>query len=501
MIRSTEAPVAELVRTGRVRELRGIGPSIEARLRELVETGGLHELGELERSLQPQLVGLARYLGLRTSRLLEIADSLGISTVEEFREAAAAGRLRSVPGVGEKTEARLLAALASERSGRVLTLTRARELSTGVAEKLGGVVAGDARRWKDECELLAVVCETEHPADVLDRFEQLPDVLAMLERSSDRALAATGDGAALELVLAPPASFGTSLMRATGSRRYVDALGPLPVAATEEAVYTALRIPWCPPELRESPFAGDPPVLLDLADVRGDLHVHTTWSDGRASVIDMALAARARGYEYLAICDHTPSVGAVPGLTADDLRRQAEEIAAANESLAPFQVLRGVECDILRDGSLDLPDDVLFELDWVQLSLHAGQRTPGAELTRRVTEAMRHPAVRCLSHPKGRIVNHRPSNALDLERVFEVALETGVALEVNGLPDRLDLNGENAHLAIDARVPITVSTDAHSTRGLNNMELAVATARRGWATRANVLNTQPLPAILRRTRT
>jgi DNA polymerase (family 10) len=187
----------------------------------------------------------------------------------------------------------------------------------------------------------------------------------------------------------------------------------------------------------------------------------------------------------------------VPGLDADALRRQAEEIAAANQELAPFRVLRGVECDIRADGMLDLPDDVLGELEWVQLSLHAGQRLPREELTARVTAAMRHPAVRCLSHPRGRILNHRPPNALDLERTIEVALETGVALETNGLPDRLDLRDEEVRLAVEAGVPIVCSTDAHSVQGLDNMRLSVTTARRGRATAPDVLNTRPLAEILR----
>jgi DNA polymerase (family 10) len=188
----------------------------------------------------------------------------------------------------------------------------------------------------------------------------------------------------------------------------------------------------------------------------------------------------------------------VPGLDADDLRRQGEEIAAANEDLAPFRILRGSECDILPDGSLDLPDDVLAELEWVQISLHAGQRWGASALTDRVLDAMRHPAAACLSHPKGRILNHRPENALELERVFEVALVTGVALEVNGLPDRLDLSGAHVREAMDAGVEIVCSTDAHSTRGLGNMELSVATARRGGAPRSRVLNTLPLAELLRR---
>jgi DNA polymerase (family 10) len=210
----------------------------------------------------------------------------------------------------------------------------------------------------------------------------------------------------------------------------------------------------------------------------------------------MGRAAIERGYDYLAICDHTPAVGAVTGLTPDDVRRQAEEIAAANEELAPFRVLRGIECDILPDGRLDLPDDVLAELEWVQASVHGGQRMPGPEMTRRVEEALRNPSVRCPSHPKGRYINRRPENALDLDRIFAVALEEHVALEVNGLPDRLDLSGRHVREALRAGVRIVCSTDAHSTRGLGNMPLSVATARRGWATAPDVLNTRPLSELL-----
>jgi len=210
----------------------------------------------------------------------------------------------------------------------------------------------------------------------------------------------------------------------------------------------------------------------------------------------MGRAAIERGYEYMAICDHTPAVGAVRGLTADDVRRQAEEIAAANDLLAPFRVLRGIECDILADGQLDLPDDVLAELDWVQASVHGGQRMPAPEMTRRVVEALRNPYVRCLSHPTGRLISRRPENALDLERTFEVAVDEGVALEVNGLSPRLDLRGEHVRDALRAGVQVVCSTDAHSVRGLANMALSVHTARRGWATAADVVNTRPLRSIL-----
>jgi DNA polymerase (family X) len=496
MIRAVPVPVAPLVASGRARELRGIGPSIEARLRELVETGDIAELAELERRLAPSLVGLGRYLGLSAKRSIEIAQALELRTADELRAAAAAGRLLNVPGIGPKTEARILHALAREgepRPQRALLLSGAMELVRGIAAALGAEPAGDVRRWRDACERLAVVCAASEPADVLARFAALPQIVAVLEQSERGAVGVTADGVPVELVAADPAAFGTALMRATGASAYVAGLEPLPDAPDEEALYRALGIPYCPPELREEPFGGNPPPLVTEADIRGDLHCHSTWSDGRASVEEMGRAARDRGYEYIAICDHTPAVGAVRGLGPDDVRRQREEIAAANEALAPFRVLAGIECDILPDGRLDLPDDVLAELDWVQASVHGGQRMPRREMTKRVEEALRNPYVSCLSHPKGRLITRRPENALDLERVFAVALEEGVALEVNGLPARLDLSGEHVRDALREGLAIVCSTDAHSVRGLANMTLSIHTARRGWATAADVLNTQPWP--------
>jgi DNA polymerase (family X) len=500
-IRGAAGPVAELVRSGRVRELRAIGPGIEARLRELLETGAIAELVELERELAPDLVGLGRYLGLGAKRSVELARALDVRTADELREAAAAGRLRAVPGIGPKTEARLLEALAREDeppSRQGLLLNRARELVGGVAAALGGEVAGDVRRWRDSCEALAVVCAAPDSQPVLACFAELPQIVALVEQDVRRAVGVTVDGVPIELVVAEPEELGTALVRATGSPAYVAALEPLPDASDEASVYRALGVPWCPPELREEPFRGEPPALVEPGEIRGDLHCHTTWSDGRASVEEIGRAARDRGYEYLAICDHTPAVGAVRGLAPDDVRRQAEEIVAANEILAPFRVLRGIECDILPDGRLDLPDDVLVELDWVQASVHGGQRMPRREMTKRVEEALRNPYVRCLSHPKGRYINRRPENALDLERTFEVALEEGVALEVNGLPDRLDLSGEHVREALRAGVRIVCSTDAHSVRGLENMTFSVMTARRGWATTGDVVNTRPLRSVLAR---
>jgi DNA polymerase (family X) len=501
LIRSTPAPIAELVHQGRARELRGIGPGIERRLTELVETGEIAELQELEREVSPELAGLGRFLGVSVRRMLEIGRVLGVRSLEELREAAEAGRLPEVPGIGPETERKLRAALAREptRSApQPLRLNTSRPLVGSIAAALGGVAAGDPRRWVDASEHLSVVCSARRPGPLIDRFASLPQIVAVVERARRRALGVTVEGVPVELVVAEPERFGTELVRATGSAAYIAALEPLPDAPSEEAAYEALGIPWVPPELREAPFRGEPPRLLELRDIRGDLHCHTTRSDGRASALEMGIAARELGYEYLAICDHTVSVGAVTGLTADDVRGQAEEIAEANEQLAPFRLLRGIECDIRRDGSLDLPEELLAELDWVQASVHGGQRASREELTRRVLAALESPHVSALSHPTGRLIGRRPPNAVDLEAVFARLAQTGRAVEVNGLPDRLDLSGENVRRAREAGVVVAVNTDAHSVRGLGNMELAVHTARRGWAEPGNIVNTLPLEELLAR---
>jgi DNA polymerase (family X) len=498
LLRATPVSVAELVRSGRITELRGIGPGIETRLRELVETGRIAELEELEHAVKPELVGFGRLIGLSPRRVVAVAEALGVTTPADFRTAALEGRLREAPGVGPVGEAKILAALERDHlsPSRGLLLNRAWALSESIAEALDGISAGDPRRYCDVSYHLAIVVEASRAEAVLDRFARLSQIVTVLEREKERAVGVTVDGVPVEVTVAPARRFGTALIRATGSEAYVAALGPLPDAPTEAAVYRALGRPYAAPELRELPFDDEARALVELADVRGDLHVHTTWSDGKASVLEMGRAARDRGYEYVAICDHTTNVRVVPGLDADGLRRQGEEIERANEALAPFRILRGTECDILHDGSLDLPDDILAELDWVQASVHAGQRQSREQLTHRMVEAARHPAVRSISHPQGRIIQHRPPNAVALERLFEVCLETGTAVETNGLPDRIDLSAELVRDAIAAGLAITASTDAHSVRGLDNMRLCIGTARRGRARAGDVLNTRPLAEVL-----
>jgi DNA polymerase (family 10) len=468
-------------------------------LRELVETGDIQELLDLERELAPELIGLGRLLGIGAKRAVEIGRALGVSTLDDFRAAAEDGRLQEVAGIGPQTERKLLEALrASERPRppRGLLINRAWALSEAIAEAFGAEVAGDPRRFKDSSQQLAVVACADGPKPLLDQFERLPQIVTLLERHDDRATGVTVEGVPVELVVARRERFGTALLRATGSDAYVRALEPLPDGREEPDVFRALGIPYVPPELREQPLREQPPALVEVVDIRGDLHCHTTWSDGRESVYEMGLAAQELGYEYLAICDHTPAVGAVPGLNADDVRRQREEIAAANERLAPFRVLAGIECDIRPNGELDLPDDVLAELEWVQASVHAGQRQSREQLTARSVAALENPYVSALSHPTGRYIGRRAPNAVDVDAVIATAKQHGKALEVNGLPDRLDLRDEHVRLAVAAGVPVVCSTDAHSVRGLGNMRNAVGTARRGWATAADVLTTWPLREVL-----
>jgi DNA polymerase (family 10) len=496
LVRTTPFPVADLVREGRVRTLSGIGSGIEGRLRELVETGTLAEVEQLRETVSPELAAFGRMHGFSAKRFVEIGAALGVRTVDELRTAAAEGRLREVRGIGPDTEAKVVAALSAPApaGGRVLMLSDARALSERIAEALGGVVAGDPRRWHETPARLAVAVSADDAGEVRRRFAGLPQIVAMLDADTGM----TVDGIPIAIVVAPPDGFGTALVRATGSADYVASIEPLHAAADEEAVFAAAGAAYVPPELRELAAGPAPADLLDEEAIRGDLHCHSTWSDGRATVREVADAARALGYDYVAICDHTTSVRVVPGLDADGIRRQAAEIEQVNEELAPFRVLRGVECDILPDGSLDLPDDVLAELDWVQISLHAGQRAGRRDLTARVTYAMQHPAARCLSHPTGRIVGHRPENALDLERTIQTALETGVALEVNGLPSRLDLSGAHVREALAAGVEIVCSSDSHSAAGLGNMRYAVHVARRGGAPRSAIVNTRPLAALVER---
>ena len=329
------------------------------------------------------------------------------------------------------------------------------------------------------------------PAPVLERFASLPQVVTLVERGERHAVGLTVEGLPVELRVPPPERFGTELVRATGADDFVEALEPLPDAADEAALFAALRLPFVAPELREATLGAAVPELVEPDAIRGDLHVHTTWSDGKASVLEMAEAAQGLGYEYLAICDHTPPCASCPGSTPTTCAGRARRSRAPTRS-SP----RSACCEASSATSSRTARSTCPTTCWRSSSGFRRASTPASgrreRAHARVEEALRHPAVRCLSHPKGRASEPPARERARPRAVVEVALETGVALEVNGLPDRLDLRDEHVRLAVEAGVRVVCSTDAHSVRGLGNMRLSVATARRGHAGAADVLNTLPL---------
>ena len=502
VVRATPAPVAQLVRQGRVRELRGIGPSIAARLEELVRTGEIAELRELSADVRPELVALGRLAGVGTKRMLEIGRALDVTTAEEFRAAAENGELGRVAGIGPATEAKILAGLAREpRPQRGLTINRARALLGSIAETLGGVIAGDPRRY---CELsfeLAVAVPAHNPAPVLDAFEAHPSVIVVVERGERRAVGVTVEGVPVRLAVAEPARFGTELLRATGPPAYVASLQPLPDRPDEESVYAALGLPWLPPELRDHPPDGDPPRLVELADVRGELHCHTTWSDGRASVLEMGQAAKALGYEYLAICDHTPNVRVVPGLTADDLRRQGEEIAEGKRAA----------------GAVPPPAGSRVRHPCRRLARRRRRNARRARMG--ATEPPRGPAARqgrpdahglggaCATHTCRRSVTRRAACSIAGPRTRSTSTRSSrsPSRPVSRSRSTASPTDSTSPASTSARhsppvSPSSLNSDAHSTAGLTNMDLAVATARRGGCAACEHRQHALLPSSYRRLR-
>ena len=479
-VRGAPVPVADLVRAGRVRQLRGIGSSIEAKLRELVETGAIAELAELERELAPDLVGFGRYLGLTAKRTLEIARALDVRTAGRvLRDAALAGRLQTARGVGPKTEARLLEALARAEQPRPrqgLLLNRARELVGAIANALGGDGRpATPRRWRDACEHLAVVCAAADPRPVLARFVELPQIVALLSAEERRVVGLTVEGVPVELVVAAPGAVRHRARRAHGRGRLGRrARARCRTRPTRTGVFRALGMPWWPPELREAPLRGDAAAALELDDIRGDLHSHTTWSDGRASVEEMGRAARDRGYAYLAICDHTPAVGAVRGLTRrrrpppgrGDRRRQrgARAVPRPARDRVRHPARRPARPPRRRAGRARLgpgqrprrPADARPPDDRPRAG---GAPQPLRPLPQPPHGALHQPPARERARPRPGLRGRA--------RARRRARDQRAA-------DRLDLRAEHVRDAIRAGVALVCSTDAHSPAGLANMQYAVA---------------------------
>ena len=531
-IRESAVSVAQLAIDGRATSLSGIGGTIQAKIVELSETGDLQALAKLREKLPVGLVDVMHVPGLGPKTARKLWLELGVTSADELRAAAEQGRLRELPGLGPKSEERVLAHFAkparrSAKESRVL-LGRALPFVEAVVEELRAhpasvrvSEAGSVRRRAETVRDLDVIATAADAAALIDHFVGRPWVAEVAARGGTKATVVSHDGLRLDLRVVPPECFGNLLQHFTGSKHHNVALredavrrglsvseygvetvetGEVVTHESEEELYAHLGYAWIPPELRENGGEldaardGGLPALVERADVLGDLHTHTDWSDGKATLEDMVGAASALGHRYLAVCDHARR------LRDGRIELQAERIAELGESFPELRILSGVEVDIRADGSLDFPDEALAERDWVVASVHSGFQDSSEKLTKRILSAIDHPHVDCIGHPTGRKIGRRSAYDVDLEQIFARAVETGTHLEINGQPDRLDLRDAHARAAAAAGVPIVVSSDAHSTGALGYLELAVCQARRGWLTAGQVANTEQWETLAARRR-
>ena len=525
-IREAGVSVAELAKQGRAEELAGVGRTIAEKIDALLETGTIPSADKLKQRIPAGLVEVTRIPGLGPKRAKLLHDQLGVSSIEELRGAAESGQLKDVKGFGKKAEENVLAAFAAGADGRPkarMILSKAlpvgEELAGALREHPAAIrveLAGSARRLADTVKDLDIVAASSDPAALAEAFTKLPPIDSVSTFGEAGAKVVTHSGLSVDLRIVPEEAFGNLLQHFTGSGRHNEALrteavrrglhvseygiaddesGGSEAFTTEEEVYERLGMQYIPPELRENrgeleaARAGKLPDLIELGDIRGDLHMHTTLSDGHASVEEMASAARELGYEYIAITDHSASHGFGDDVQPDRLLERLEEIRSLPD--LGITVLAGTETNVLPDGSLDYADDVLEQLDWVIASLHTSFRLSEENQTTRMVSAINHPLVDAIGHPTGRLIERREPYALDLDRVIAAAVETGTFLEINANPDRRDLNDVYARSAAEAGVTLLIDSDAHWPETLQNMRYGVATARRAWLTAEHVGNTRP----------
>jgi DNA polymerase (family X) len=516
-IRSSGSPIAQLALDGRAKDLPGIGKTIESKIVQIVNTGEIEALTKRKAQIPEGVAEFLRLpaLGPKTAR--RIWQELGITTVEDLRKAAEAERLRALPGLGAKTEERILKALGEKPQEKrtllavalpavraVVQVLREHPASEEVSE------AGSVRRRTETVKDLDIIATASDPAALTDYLTKLTWVAEVEAKGKTKATVVSHDGLRFDLRVVPPEAYGNLLQHFTGSKRHNVALredavrrglsvseygvkdaetGEVFTARTEEELYERLGYQWIPPELREGRGELEParrrelPALVELSDLRGDLHMHSTWSnDGKNTLEEMATAAKARGYDYVAITDHAHY------LRDGRFEAQAKEIAKLQKKLAPFQLLRGIEVSIRVDGTLDFPDEQLAECDWVMASLHSAfDKNP----TERILSAMENPHVDCIGHPTTRKLNRRSGIDVDIAKVAAKGLETGTYLEINSQPDRLDLRDSDARVVGEAGLPLVISTDAHELGALDFAELGVAQARRAWLTKDQIVNTWP----------
>ncbi len=523
---------AALAAEGRLKTIEGIGEAVEKKTQELAATGRLGALEDLRREVPSGVREMLKIPGVGPRTAAAAFRSLGVASPEDLEQAARDGRLRSVPGLGPKSEENILRAIERLRrdgsSGAPLAAVEALADSLlKVVTQVRGVsraaAAGSLRRRRETCRDLDIVVAAEGADAVMDALGMFGEVSQALSRGEERATFVTRDGLNVDVWVVPAAEFVAALHHATGSKAHNVRLrgiardrglrinehgvfredgDALPIAA-EEDIYAALGLQYVPPELREdageieAAARGLLPSLVRVEDIRGDLHVHTDWSDGLSSIEAMAEAAKARGYEYLAICDHSRSLGIAGGLSEDEIAGQIEAVSEANKRLSGITLLSGAEVDIKKDGSLDYPDSILRRLDIVVASVHSAFTQSREAMTHRVTSAICNGNVDVIGHPSGRVIGARVGYEIDMGRAIEAAADHGVALEINAYPERLDLDSAWARKAMERGVALAINTDAHSSEQLGLMPYGVGVARRAWLEREHVVNAWPLPRLRR----
>jgi DNA polymerase (family 10) len=529
-IETLSEDVKTVYEEGELRKIPGIGTSIALKIEEILETGSLEYLEELREELPQGLRELMEIEGVGPKTALKLHERLRISSIDELESAAKQGKIRDLEGFKEKMEKNILQAIETYRSaqkrfllGYILPISKEIEKRLRDLEVVTRVsLAGSIRRRKETIGDVDILATSKEPMKVMNFFTQLPAVKQILAKGKTKSTVMLTNNLQVDLRVVEEESFGSALQYFTGSKEHNIRLRTMALdknwklseyslfdkeankkiaGESEEAIYDALGLSYIEPELRENrgeieaALKGRLPHLIKYGEVKGDLHVHTTWSDGTNSTKEMAEAAKSIGYEYLAICDHSKTLQIAHGLTEEDIRKQIKEIEKLNREMEDFAVLSGVEVNIDSDGRLDVKDEVLKDLDIVVASVHSGFKQSEKKMTERVITAMHNDYVDVLGHPTGRIINKRDPYKIDLTRVFQVASELGVFMEINAFPSRLDLSDLNCFRAKDYKVRFSIGTDAHNKDHIRYTELGVATARRGWLHKEDVANTRSLKEL------
>lgn len=517
-------------RIERGEKIAGIGKDLAEKIQTYLRTGALPDLEALRREMPAGVVTLTRIQGVgpKTARLLY--DRLGIASVEALEEACRSGRILEVSGIREKSRENILKGIETWKAGQArMPLGKALPLAQRLRDALADLkeveaieVAGSIRRRRETIGDIDLLVTSSRPAKVMEAFVFLPEVASVLARGETKASIRHREGIQVDLRVVEPEAFGAALQYFTGSQAhnirvrelagrrglkvseygvFDEKSGRRVAGRTEEEVYQAVGLPWIPPELREdlgeieAALKGRLPALVERAMIRGDLHAHTNWSDGHHPLEALVEAAEARGYEYIIVSDHSRSSTVAGGLTPEKLRRQIAEIRAL-QTRHRIRILAGSECDILADGRMDFPDDLLAELDVVLAAVHSRFKQSREEMTARICRALENPYVNILVHPTGRLIGERDPYEVDLDEVFETTRRHGKAVEINAQPDRLDLGDHHARRARELGVLLAIDTDTHFLDQLENMELGVAVARRAWVEPEQVINTFPLERLL-----